>query len=253
MIRAVAAAAALCVAAPILCAQADEMPAALPDWSGFYLGVTGGYTKPVIAADGLAVDDHFSGLEDGRHDFDMSDWSVGGTIGYNLAVGRVMVGIETDLSWSPGKTRLRASSAIDEDVSGMPVTGYGEAEIASNIQWMSTVRPRVGFLAGNLMPYVTGGLAVGHGDVRVSTSFDANDGSAFGSESMNERVKTLFVGWTAGAGVEGLLGGGLSAKAEYLYYDLGSRKYSGTVDGVDIRIRGALDGHLARVGLNYRF
>ena len=76
------------------------------------------------------------------------------------------------------------------------------------------------------------------------------------------------IGWTAGAGVEGHLFGNWSAKAEYLYMDLGS--VSGNVVAPQLVIpisvnpgninnsenRGfnsAIHDHILRVGVNYKF
>ena len=42
-----------------------------------------------------------------------------------------------------------------------------------------------------------------------------------GVRTATASVKDVKAGWTAGAGIEGALGGGWSAKLEYLYIDLG--------------------------------
>ena len=76
------------------------------------------------------------------------------------------------------------------------------------------------------------------------------------------------VGWTAGAGVEYAFTRQLSAKFEYLYYDLGSMTLTNAninpiilqgVLGLPLFVANAtavstrFDGHLVRAGLNYRF
>jgi opacity protein-like surface antigen len=90
-------------------------------------------------------------------------------------------------------------------------------------------------------------LAVG--DVtanNVSNSFSPGvapvDHGTLASES-----KTA-VGWTIGAGFEFGLTQNISAKAEYLYFDLGSDTYN---LGVPVAIERT--GNIGRVGLNYRF
>jgi outer membrane immunogenic protein len=55
------------------------------------------------------------------------------------------------------------------------------------------------------------------------------------------------VGWTAGGGLEVALMGNWSARAEYLYVDLGERSYALT--GVDHGIASSV----LRFGVNYRF
>jgi outer membrane immunogenic protein len=87
------------------------------------------------------------------------------------------------------------------------------------------------------MPYVTAGGAFG--DIRASTP-----GFAGGSASK--------AGWTVGGGLEFALGGNWTAKAEYLYVDLGSFNCglgcgAFTPDNVSLR------ANVVRGGLNYRF
>ena len=72
--------------------------------------------------------------------------------------------------------------------------------------WLGTVRGRVGYAWDRVMPYVTGGLAVG--------DIEANQAGFAGVHDTN-------VGWTAGGGVEAALAGNWTAKLEYLHVDLG--------------------------------
>ena len=82
-----------------------------------------------------------------------------------------------------------------------------------------------------VMPYVTGGLALG--DIRTSI---AGVGAA----------NTTKAGWTLGGGLEAALAGPWTAKVEYLYVDLGR---GGSVAGSDASLR----ANVVRAGLNYRF
>ena len=82
------------------------------------------------------------------------------------------------------------------------------------LDWFGTVRGRLGVLATpNILFYGTGGAA--YGLVKNSATITVAGLSAVASSS------DLRAGWTAGGGVEGALGGGWSAKVEYLYLDLG--------------------------------
>jgi outer membrane immunogenic protein len=61
-------------------------------------------------------------------------------------------------------------------------------------------------------------------------------------------------GWVAGAGVEYAFLQNWSAKAEYLYVDLGSKVFlnpNTNLGGVPHIV--TLNNHIVRVGLNYRF
>jgi len=65
----------------------------------------------------------------------------------------------------------------------------------------------------------------------------------------------LRAGWTAGGGVEGALGGGWSAKVEYLYLDLGrtERTFSGLGLGTIATETRETTDNIVRVGLNYKW
>ena len=120
------------------------------------------------------------------------------------------------------------------------------------IDWFGTVRGRIGYLADpKLLLYVTGGLA--YGDVE-SSAVIGNAGTAFSS------VSNTHVGYTVGAGIEGVIGGNWTARLEYLYVDLG------TVNGSFLTTIGGLGGgvlssnyssritdNILRVGVNYKF
>jgi outer membrane immunogenic protein len=151
------------------------------NWSGFYVGVHGGYgwgkssfSDPAFTSGGYNAD----------------GWLFGGLAGVNYQVGQSVFGVEADLNWT--------------DFSGSAACGAGGI-CSTSSDWLGTVRGRLGYAADRFMPYVTGGVAFG--DVNASTSF----GSASDTR----------VGWTAGVGAEYALTENMSWKTEYLYVDLG--------------------------------
>jgi outer membrane immunogenic protein len=97
--------------------------------------------------------------------------------------------------------------------------------------WWGSTRGRLGYTWNAFMFYGTLGLA--YGDVKAKT--------AGLSETRTQ------IGWTAGLGVEVGLNKAWSAKAEYLYMDLGDRNYgiTGTNSG--------LWSNVLRLGVNYHF
>jgi outer membrane immunogenic protein len=66
---------------------------------------------------------------------------------------------------------------------------------------------------------------------------------------VNGSSETL-VGWTAGAGMEFALTNHVSAKAEYMYFDLGKEHF--TVDN-NLRVDGDTRGSTVRIGINLHF
>jgi hypothetical protein len=129
------------------------------------------------------------------------------------------------------------------------------------------VRGRLGYaVTPTLLFYATGGLAYGG----IATSTAVNQ-SLTPSLLLSAGAKSDFfdnrAGWTVGGGVESVLTGELSAKLEFLYYDLGSANVGSQNSGPLIHnaIVGAgevgdaissstrFNGFVIRAGLNYRF
>jgi len=180
----------------------------LYNWTGFYLGINGG--------GGWGRSDYSGAFSTGS--FDTSGGVVGATIGYNWQVSNQFVlGLEGDIDWSS----MRGSSAC----------AFTSCETRND--WLGTVRGRVGYVGfwDRVMPYVTGGLAVGNIKTSVAGLGSSNETKA---------------GWTVGAGIEAAIAGRWTAKVEYLYVDLGN---GGSVLGSDANFK----ANIVRAGLNYRF
>jgi high affinity Mn2+ porin len=209
-------------------AVAADLPVKAPvfktvyDWTGFYIGGLVGYgggsvgpgTNP-LPEQGVIFPHSVTGL-------------IGGyQLGYNRQLSNhVVLGIEADASFT---------SPVD------PVA-LTPAPFNTTVDYIGTVRGRVGYASGTWMPYVTGGFAWGHSHVNV------NDAAGIMVSSPGQTQ----IGWAAGAGVEFAVSGNWSAKAEYDYIDLARRMYDLSAFGlpgldVDPKL------HLVKFGLNYRF
>jgi outer membrane immunogenic protein len=192
-----------------------KAPAPYFDWTGFYVGVNGGW------AGGRSRFD-FEGAGLGADHFHTRGWQAGGTTGYNVQLGGVVFGLEGDLDWS--------------NVNGSGTCPTGLLCQTQN-NWLGTARGRVGYAFGNVLPYVTGGLAVG--DIKASVP-------GVGSAS------TTNAGWTAGGGLEYGISRNWSAKMEYLHVNLGSFDCGTACDPTPpVNVRASED--LVRAGLNYKF
>jgi high affinity Mn2+ porin len=209
-------------------AIAADMPVKAPvfkavyDWTGFYLGGHVGYgggsfgpdTNP-LPEQGVFFPHSITGL-------------IGGyQAGYNRQyANHVVLGIEADASFT----------------SPLDLPALMPAPFNTTLDYVGTVRGRVGYAFGTWLPYVTGGFAWGHSHV------DIND-DARNIVSSPGQYQT---GWTAGAGVEFAVSGNWSAKVEYDYIDLTRRMY----DLRDFALPGVnVDPNiqLVKLGLNYRF
>lgn len=191
-------------------------PTPAADWSGFYAGVNGGYgwgtlTRQPVGG-GAATSSNSGG------------WELGGQAGYNMDMGGFVLGAEADLQWSN--------------------IGYSEVLPGGNTfkagtDFFGTLRGRAGMSFGQVMPYVTGGLAGGRGTASIT-----DPANVVTSQTNNH------FGWTLGAGLEAKATENISFKAEYLYVDLGTNTYTGLPGGnIDVTQRFGV----VRAGLNYKF
>jgi outer membrane immunogenic protein len=186
-------------------------------WDGAYIGV--------FAGAGWGFADHNSGSPPGfpdGYDIDLSGWLLGVQVGANFTVGSGLVaGVVADAAWT--------------NIEGELVTGGAPGTITQTIDWMATLRGKLGFDGGAFMPYLTGGLAVA-GATRESSGPDVSD-------------TQTHIGWTVGAGVDFAVTEDVSINLEYLYADLGEQEYDtgGIPPTVD------LSTHQIRVGLNWQF
>ena len=208
------------IARPVYKAQPAPMLVGY-NWSGFYVGIHGGY----------GWGDINSGTLGGSSDID--GWFGGGQIGWNWqgAGSPWVFGVEVD----------SAFANIENDTT---ITSGGVvANAFSELDYFGTARLRLGYAFDRAMIYATGGLAWGHNEIGVSV---AGPSFAAGATSSNTHV-----GYAVGGGVEWALAPNWSAKIEYLYLDLGSEQYFGGVGngGFDAD----LQAHTVKVGLNYRF
>jgi outer membrane immunogenic protein len=97
----------------------------------------------------------------------------------------------------------------------------------------------------NVLPYLTGGLALGWLNGQEG---DTAAGGVFGAGT------TTVVGWTAGLGVEAMFNQIWSMKVEYLYMDFGNHAiFNDNVAGVIFPERLRYYTNILRVGVNYRF
>src|SRR5262249_51218344 len=124
-----------------------------------------------------------------------------------------------------------------------------------SLTWFGTARGRLGWAAPNgALWYATGGAAWGHVEQTLTLSgvapFFAAGSSGAATFSHDK------VGWTVGGGVEAPLWNGWSAKAEYLYVDLGrvSNTFSAALASGDTIVTNSsysIHDNIVRIGVNY--
>lgn len=264
------------------------MPAAAPiyNWTGFYAGVNLGYgfgsdPTTITTVSGSA----FPVLATGTPIYSPQSFSIdpkgvigGGQIGYNWQIAPTWVaGFEADIQGSGMKKQqdcvIPCGLAVLTQNTGIltffPVTFSAFSE-EHKIDWFGTVRGRFGYAAGPVLVYATGGLAYGEvnrsGNVAGQTTTVFTGTAVFNTFAGSYNASTTKTGWTAGAGVEGMISRNWSVKAEYLYMDLGSTTdtfstfytgggFGGPFTGqAGVRtVTSTFRDNIFRVGLNYKW
>jgi len=176
-------------------------------WSGLYVGAQIGYGWGDTDATS------FAGPTE-TYSYDTDGWLGGVHAGFNWQANALVIGLETDIELA--------------DVSGSGIGSLGSRH-STAIDWLGSLRGRIGLAAGRTLFYATGGLA--YGDVSVS-------GPGYSDTETH-------AGWTAGAGIEHAFSPTTTARIEYRYTDLGSNDL--TIDESDVTFSAV------RLGLSFKF
>jgi outer membrane immunogenic protein len=170
-----------------------DTPYAGANWSGFYVGINGGYGQSPYSDQLSGTDPNFGGLSP-------AGGFGGGQIGYNLQPGlsrHLVVGVEADIQDSG----IGAASVLQP-------WGY---TYSSDLTWFGTVRGRAGFVFGPALLYGTGGFAYGG----IKNNIDA------GGPDFRYVCNKTATGYVAGGGLEYKFAPAWSAKIEYQYLNFG--------------------------------
>lgn len=251
--------------------------AAAADWEGPYVGVNAGYgwgenTVAYTPNDGAAFDGTTGGIGGGTSippaGLDLDGPLVGAQAGYNWRAGSsVILGLEADFNWMDADDAAQSPFHLGS-------TQTGTADATLGVDWLATVRARAGVMAGSVLVYATGGLAVGHVEntlsvpnvVTVGTGGQITGGfsyrcSAGGPPCFDGAASGWETGWTVGAGAEVEVSSRATMKLEYLYVDLGDESgvmtaldaFAGTTPASFTGDFGSVNFSIIRAGLNIRF
>ena len=196
----------------------------------------------------------------------------GAQLGYNYQwSNNILLGVETDIQGAntrgTGRTSGVANEATGNNLVGGSLATVGATAIQGGVDYLGTVRGRIGYLWNpTLLVYGTGGFAYGGAYANVvrsavTTATPVNPlHPGFNSLWLGGGQRSqLLTGWTAGGGLEWMFMPNWSLKAEALYWDLGRMNVEtaafnptlGTVSWGRSSVN--YSGVTARAGINYHF
>ncbi|MGI9483025.1 MAG: outer membrane protein [Hyphomicrobiales bacterium] len=162
------------------------------DWSGFYIGIGGGYFyADTKIRSNLGI---FPGLK-----LESDGGQIGGYLGYNFQIENVILGIDGD---------VYAGFGGDTILAGFPVPSKLQSKAKAN--W--SVRGRAGWAIDRFMPYIAGGYAGKTNKLTVGTGYLGDDDSTLS-------------GWTIGGGGEFMITPHWLMRVDYQYHDYGKRNF----------------------------
>ena len=249
-------------------------------WTGFYAGLNVGgdwsdnnsintvatptFISPTFLAGAGAEANALAAAATTSQGVRNSGFIGGGQIGYNYQFNRWVAGVEADIEGLASSSNSANLSRFVVLAPPFVAENYtGTVTVAKTLNWLGTVRGRVGVLATpQLLLYGTGGFAYGGVSTASSYSFQESLGGGLAPVLGTSGTSTTRTGWTAGAGGEWMFASNWTARLEYLHYDLGSVTDSVTLTqllvGVPYHTELAqtftrFSGDIVRVGVNYKF
>ena len=301
------------LAADLPSRKAAPAAPAVPLWTGFYAGLNAGYdwgTNNNASAYALGgqtgssawttgVNSSISipyglALSNNAISNTQSGFIGGAQFGYNyqgFMSQNLVLGIETDIQGAGirgsgrGNGIATSSDGVSQATGGARGLATGTTAIQAGVDYLGTVRGRVGYLwSPTLLAYGTAGFAYGGAWANVVQSAAGQylpqqtvvTGVTWGqNQNISGEASTnqLLTGWTAGGGIEWMFLPNWSLKGEALYWNLGNMNVktlatglptqSGTVGaGGGNGDQGAVvtgvsnvnyQGVTAKAGINYHF
>ena len=238
------------VAAPVLAAKAPPIDWTGYTWAGVYAGGQVGMTWGanngnyyIATPGGLGANDSLNG--------DAQVASVEGHVGYNWQFDHVVAGLEGSLL---GTNLVKSSLLPVYDGNGFfgPATPGGTLTTAEKSNLQGSLRGRLGYAWGRLLPFVTGGVALG-GFTQQSYLWGGDSQGLFNASSSRSSLRS---GWTLGAGAEWAMTRSWAIRGGYRYTGFGSLSDATTYAAPLTTVyagKHRLDQNLLEFGMSYKF
>jgi hemoglobin/transferrin/lactoferrin receptor protein len=205
----------------------NRNPGAAPgsDWTGLYVGghagqgfaaLNGATTAMNGAANRIAATESV--------DMNIKNFLLGGQIGFNYQLdNRLVIGLEADYS----KTRLTGYQEALSTEAAFTAKRNLQARTEYQLDWMATVRGRVGYAFDRLLVYGTGGLAFLN-ETQLRDQYrttETGSGQSTTSLLFTEFDEKTRKGWTLGVGAEYAISANWSVKGEYAFAGFGVEEF----------------------------
>jgi outer membrane immunogenic protein len=255
------------------------LPVAVPvfTWTGAYFGINAGYafngdtrfdrTVGNLANNNAAL---AVGLRPVAARVRDEGFTGGGQVGYNYQFGAgsgIVVGIEADAAYTDLDRVSTLSNTTNFGPLVTPVAGAVTRvnQYRGGLDFLGTVRGRIGYAFDRFLVYGTGGFAYGGVNNRAIFYAPGSATLAF----FDGRQNDIETGYAYGGGIEYAVptdsvfqrlnffnSNAVTLKVEYLHYELGDRRIAipgvnGGPGAYSARVRN--EGDIVRAGINYKF
>jgi outer membrane immunogenic protein len=230
-------------AAPPPQAPAAYVPVQAPvyNWGGIYIGANAGGSW--FSQSNPSLTWSLGGTVTGQSVSD-SGFAAGGQAGANFQSGQFVFGIEGDADYLSNQGSVSA---------GADFTGPGAANTHTyTLDFLSTVRGRIGFAWDRALIYGTGGLAMADYQIQRTQTV-----AGLAPAGTSQTVSDFRIGWAAGAGVEYAFTDMITGRVEYLVAGLESSNstfnFAATGNGTVTENSPTAYVNIVRAGLNFKF
>jgi len=239
--------------APMPPAMYAPAPPPTYTWTGFYLGIDGGYG---FGQESVSISCTPGPCAPAPGSLTLTGYEGGGHAGFNFQRGVWVGGLEIDI----GTTGIKGTSSVSATSFGTTTT----TSATGTFDYLASARARIGVAPyETLLIYGTGGVA----GTRVSvagTSTSVTPGPFGSTSTLTSNTPTSLLGWVAGVGVEASLANvgapDVLVRVEDLFYDFGTQgstsssfSCTGCVTTGTSASTGALIVNVVRAGLSIKF
>ena len=241
-------------------------------WTGAYIGFNGGidvgqngladgigYSAPSFSSSAILNDEQYNHVTVGG--------IIGPQIGANWQFAQTwLVGLEADWVFDDSENIAACVASCLQTPPGPPFANYAiSLTDQERLHWFATLRPRLGYITGDTLWFLTAGGVLAGVDVEVRQNITVSGTpSPLVPSSTAISPTHTNLGFTVGGGIETRISDNWSLKAEYLYLDLGgvidsfSVSEAGNTSGIagavlETQTNSHLHDHIFRAGLNYKF